>query len=318
MNPFASFVSRPGEKRLGDLLESQEAGQGQYVFVGVPEDIGVRANQGRPGASLSPKAIFQALAQFPVNALHAPQIGWDWIEVEDLQSTSEGMTDLDALRALVAEVDKRVVATLQPLFAAGKTPILVGGGHNNAYPLLVAGSQALGKLNALNLDPHPDCRAMEGRHSGNGFHYALDAGALNRYVVLGMSEWGCNQASLAMMNQTPGWTYIPYEAWAIRGEMNFDIARTLALQHVNQGPFGLEVCADGIAHCPSSAQSHFGWSWEDVAETAYLAGQSGHCAYFHLAEVAIGLCPEGQKPALARAAAYAGMQFIQGCMHPNI
>ena len=39
---------------------------------------------------------------------------------------------------------------------------------------------------AVNLDPHADFRATEGRHSGNGFSYAYMDGALGFYHVVGL------------------------------------------------------------------------------------------------------------------------------------
>ena len=319
MNPFDSYQTRSGERRLGDHLKLRPEGEGQYIFVAVAEDIGVRANMGRPGAAASPAAILESIAKLPLNAwTESLDLGWVWVDVADLQAASHAHTgpdSLPALRELVAEVDARVEAALQPLFAAGKTPILLGGGHNNAFPLLKAAA-ARQPMNALNLDPHPDCRAMEGRHSGNGFSYAHAGGFLDRYVILGLSEHGCNEASWDMIRQTPGWTAITYESWAVRGEMDMAHARDLALKHVQHAPFGVEVCADGILGCPSSAQSEFGWTWEQVAATVYQAGQSGQARYLHLAEVAVGLCPEEKRAAVARAAAWTALQFIRGCETP--
>lgn len=60
------------------------------------------------------------------------------------------------------------------------TPIAIGGGHNNAYPMLKGYSLAKKeKINAINCDPHADFRALEGRHSGNGFSYAVNDGYLD-------------------------------------------------------------------------------------------------------------------------------------------
>ena len=320
MNPFDSYTPRAGERRLGDLLRNRPAGEGRYIIVGVPEDIGVRANLGRMGAAETPGAVFQSLAAMPCyEGVESMDLGWAWVDVADLQANSlqhQGPEAVSAWRELVAEVDARVAAVLTPLIAQGKIPVLIGGGHNNAYPLLQSLAATHGPVHALNFDPHPDCRALEGRHSGNGFSYAHAHGYLDRYVVLGLSEYGANEASRGMLASTPGWTSFPYEAWAVRGEMDFDTARRLALEHVQAGPFGLEVCADGIQGCPSSAQTMLGWSWESVAQTAYLAGQTGQARYLHLAEVSIGLCPEVQRPALARAVAWTALQFIRCCETP--
>ena len=316
MNPFDAFVARAGERRLGDLLQAQEPGQGTYVFVGVAEDIGIRANLGRAGAADTPEAVFKALATMPLNPwLDGDSVGWLWVDVQEVQAKSQSVHDLDGLRKLTSEVDSRVQTALEPLFAKGQVPILIGGGHNNAYPLLMAAAKAGGPLHALNFDPHPDVRALEGRHSGNGFSYAKAAGALDRYAVLGLSEHGVNEASLSALKETKDWTCETYESWGIRGEQSLDQARERLLQHVQVGRFGLEVCADGIASCPSSAMSHVGWSWMDVAETAYRAGQTGQCTYLHLAEASVGLARPSEQMALAKSVAYSAIQFIRGCQN---
>lgn len=322
MNPFSSFFSRPGETRWGDVLSNRQPGEGKFIFVGVAEDIGIRANGGRPGAALTPLAVFQSLALIPVNKRgNNAQIdaGWLWVNVEDLQAKADHLhypQDVTALRDLVARVDERVKAALLPLFLSGQVPIVVGGGHNNAFPLLCAVKEALGRpLHVINLDPHPDCRTLEGRHSGNGFSYAHAAGALEKYFVMGLSEYGTNQSSLDMLEQTPGWSFATYESFAIRGETTREHARTQAFDHMQSEPFGLELCADGIAHCPSSAETSMGSDWPFVAQMAYQAGQTGYCAYVHLAEASIGLCPLSQRSSLARAVAYTGIQFIQGLLH---
>ena len=148
-------------------------------------------------------------------------------------------------------------------------------------PLLWAAHDALDQpVNALNLDPHPDVRALEGRHSGNGFSYAHNRGYLDRYAVLGMSENSVNSASLALMRSTPGWTF--------------------------------EIDADGITGAPASAQTESGWSWTQARQLAYRAGQTGKVAYLHLSELALGLLPEDDHGGHSKAAAMLLLDFVRG------
>ena len=75
-------------------------------------------------------------------------------------------------------------------------PIAIGGGHNNAYPLIKgsakglykAGRIPLAQINCINLDAHTDFRPSEGRHSGNGFRYAEEDGYLQKYCAVGVHE----------------------------------------------------------------------------------------------------------------------------------
>ena len=89
---------------------------------------------------------------------------------------------IEEYRKAVPIIDDAVLELIQRIVASGKTPIVVGGGHNNAYPIIkgtalaLAGSGDLKGINCINLDAHIDYRLAEGRHSGNGFRYAKEAG----------------------------------------------------------------------------------------------------------------------------------------------
>jgi formiminoglutamase len=298
--PWSHLYSpRAGEQRLGDALAP--LGHAPFVLLGAAEDLGVRANGGRPGAAESPEGVFRALLNIPCN-------GWarggelSWGGILDLRSA-----------ASVEAVDEAVHAAVAPWMKAGLVPLVVGGGHNNAYPLLRAASEAAGApVNALNLDPHPDVRALEGRHSGNGFSYAREHGLLDRYAVLGLSEYAVNSASLDRLNTTPGWTYETLESWAVRGETSWESAMDRMLGHVQKGRFGLEIDVDGITGAPSSAQTASGLTWLQARELAYRAGQTGQVSYLHLTELALNYASEGERPGQAKAAAMLLLDFVRG------
>ena len=70
-----------------------------------------------------------------------------------------------------------LISKLVEIVPSGKIPIIIGGGHNNAYGNIKGLALAKGKpVNAINFDAHSDFRIMEGRHSGNGFSYAFEEG----------------------------------------------------------------------------------------------------------------------------------------------
>src|SRR5690606_37852474 len=101
------------------------------------------------------------------------------------------------LSEMVEEIDKEVSHIICQIVTAGKTPIIIGGGHNNAYGNIKGTALANTKpVNAINFDAHTDFRIQEGRHSGNGFTYAYDEGFLKNYFIFGLHE---NYASKAVM-----------------------------------------------------------------------------------------------------------------------
>tara|TARA_B110000003_G_scaffold24109_2_gene23092 strand:+ start:784 stop:1758 length:975 start_codon:yes stop_codon:yes gene_type:complete len=323
MNPFRSHKSRPGEKQLGDLLKQKNDSDGDYIFLLIPEDIGVRANGGIPGAAGNSSLFYKAISSIQVNKfIPAEKFGWSEVNVSDLQELSHKYLypeDKNELRSLVEQVDERVFQVITNLIKKGKTPLVLGGGHNNAYPLLKALSTInKEKIHALNLDPHPDCRNLEGRHSGNPFSYAKENGILKNYAVLGMHENGLNQESLKKFTGNPDWQYFSYESWVYKGTSTFLKSLEIALKHVSQtSVFGLEICADGIKNCPSSAATQHGWSWEEVFNVAYQSGQTGRCTYIHLAEVALPLIGPLMQMSVAKSSVASLLAFIKGCENPN-
>jgi formiminoglutamase len=168
----------------------------RYVLVGINEDIGPRANCGRGGATQGWQAFLKRFLNLPSNEFLDPKsvLLLGEVACDDLQSQSQTLDntqtdDLAQLRKLCGELDERVAAVLKPIFDAGLEAIVIGGGHNNCYPILKALSTSQSKsCNAINFDPHADFRAIEGRHSGNGFHYAYQDGYLHDYHVVGMHE----------------------------------------------------------------------------------------------------------------------------------
>ena len=87
-----------------------------------------------------------------------------------------------------------------PWLQAGLEPVVIGGGHNNAFGLLRALSTFHhAGVAAVNLDPHCDFRPLEGRHSGNSFSYAASQGYLNRYHILGLHEQKNSETSLQQL-----------------------------------------------------------------------------------------------------------------------
>ena len=167
----------------------------KYIIIGIPEDIGPRANCGKGGAK-------HAWSQFlPVFLNQQSNSFFDWqsvmllgsIDVADLQKQSNVATisdhKLSSLRDLVNKLDDRVCEVLTPIFNEGFEVIVIGGGHNNAYPIIKSVYAAYKQpVASVNLDPHADFRAMEGRHSGNPFRYAYEHKFLNKYCVIGLHE----------------------------------------------------------------------------------------------------------------------------------
>ena len=53
------------------------------------------------------------------------------VNVDDLQASAQADGSTETLRRLVEVLDTRVQAVVRLIVAAGKFPIIIGGGHNN-------------------------------------------------------------------------------------------------------------------------------------------------------------------------------------------
>lgn len=316
VEPSHWLKPRQGEQRLGEQLHylsacsdyaayqaavTAAAGAGQKVAIlAAPESIGPRANLGRGGAEQGWQACLKSLLNLQANTLikadEIVMIGA--AELSDLSASAESLdandaNDLNQLRELTAAIDERLYALLVPLFAANFKVILVGGGHNNAYPLLHALShskkQAVG---ALNLDPHADFRATEGRHSGNGFQYAYQHGYLKHYHVHGLHPLKNNQASLAALH-TAGFSYSSVHDLYLTATPSRLIEADVALAHSWNCPIGIEVDVDAIQGMPASAYNANGISTAHAFQWVHQLAELPTAEYLHLAEAAPSLHPAG-------------------------
>jgi formiminoglutamase len=293
--------TRAGEQKIGDLVavpsgdwrKDLESSPARFVVLGIPEDIGVRANYGRAGAST---AFRPALDSF-LNLQNNSFISVDSIfvlgevEVGDLMEKALGLSarnkrDLAALRALVAQLDERVSEVIAFLVKLGKVPVVIGGGHNNAFGNIKGASVALGRgIHVINCDPHLDFRDAEGRHSGNGFSYAYEQGYLERYAVLGMHEQYNNQSSIRRFQEQPTRLFFnTYESVFVREEMEFRSAVRQCAGFVKGEVCGLEIDLDAITNVPSSAKTSSGISPVNARQYVYACARELDAIYFHIAE----------------------------------
>lgn len=277
-----------------DLREQLQTTSAKYVLFGITEDAGIQANYGRPGARNAWKAALKVLVNVQCNDFNQPEkivlLGnldfTDLINDLDLQP---GFNPAD-LHDTVCTIDKQVSALVEIIVAAGKIPIAIGGGHNNAYGMLKGTSKGLGKkINAINIDAHADLRPRDYRHSGNGFTYAYEEGFLKRYFMFGLHENYITQAIAKTMDH---WSddveYNTYEQLVVRHEKDFETQAQQALDFVadDQSFFGLEIDLDVVENMPSSALTPSGFNIEDLRRLNHLFSRSGQLKYLHICEAA--------------------------------
>lgn len=314
-NYIADFISqRIGETKIGQQLLlpnindlqstlSDFKKQGaKFVLLGIPEDIGPRANLGRGGSTHGWQAFLSRFLNLQQNAfIHSTEIGLlGNIVTDDLQQASANLdltqqSDLNTLRQLVSVLDTRVSDTIQAIAQFNLIPIVIGGGHNNAYGILKGMSQAKNTpMAAINLDPHTDFRNLEGRHSGNGFSYAANENILSHYFSLGMHELKNSAENIQSLNQHH-FPFVSYQQIYVRREVSFEQAIEDARCYLtdSNAPIGIELDVDALSFMPASAYTNVGVDISDAQFYIHAIAQLPHSCYLHLAEGAPIQHPSG-------------------------
>ena len=334
---------RKGETRVGEMANYTETGKtlkenlkniaAQFVLLGIPEDIGVRANYGRGGAQTAWKPALENILSIQSNSYFEGKelLILGEVEVEDLLLKTKNLSqkntdDLKELRLITEEIDDRVFPVVKEIIAAGKTPIVIGGGHNNAYGLLKGTSEGLMKrsgnknlsVNAINCDAHADLRPLEGRHSGNGFSYAIKNKYLSKYAAVGIHENYLTQdAHLTFLNNPGSLLLRTYEDIFVRGKISFEKTLSEAFSFLKGNPCGIELDLDAITNVPSSAKTSSGISPVQARQYAYQCGKKLPCAYFHIAEGAPVLAHLKADNKTGKLIGYLVTDFIKGFLERN-
>ena len=303
-----------------DSLDFIKSSHAKYVLLGIPEDIGVRANYGRPGAASAWEIAIKNIANIQHNRFcKGSQLivlgQFDVCEVMKNvdQLDFNDIDDRSKLSQLVTKIDKDVSHIIFNLIKLGKTPIIIGGGHNNSYGNIKGAALAKGKpINAINFDAHSDFRILEGRHSGNGFSYAFEEGFLKKYFIFGLHENYISKSVLDIIKKIEDRVrYNTYDSVNIRREKDFDTEMTNALEFINNDFFGLEIDLDAIPNIASSAMTLSGYSIEQVRQFISFFAKNKNAAYLHICEGAPDLGEEKNNHLIGKLIGYLITDFIK-------
>lgn len=324
------FVSsRPGEKKFGEKVLSIEKQQqfekeltsskAKYVLFGIQESIGVKANRGIQGTETAWDTCLNSLLNTQNNTYNKGKkvLLLGYLDFSEFMVTAKKLNpnnkeELKSLYQLVETIDTVVSNLVFKIVKSGKIPIIIGGGHNNAYGNIKGTSLALNKpINAINFDAHTDFRSLEGRHSGNGFSYAYQEGFLNKYFVFGLHENYTSKKVLNEMNALHSYVnYNTFEAIAIRNENSLSKEIEYAHSFIKTEKYGIEIDLDAIQGIASSAMTPSGFSVNETRQFLSKIGNSKKVAYLHLCEAAPALA-NGDEKQIGKALSYLVTDFIR-------
>ncbi|MEP6583510.1 MAG: arginase family protein [Ginsengibacter sp.] len=301
------------ETKLGEIVQCASGSNtedsiantsARYIVVGIPEDIGVKANNGIGGADSCWFPFLDSFLNIQSNDfLSGEQIfiagHFDFTKVKNLINANATTAEekLEAYRHAVNMIDNEVEEIVKIITQHKKIPLIIGGGHNNAYPAIKGSAKGLFKadllqlaqINCINLDTHADYRPLEGRHSGNAFRYADEDGYLKKYCMVCLHENYLQQNIWIDIMQSPFIECITYEDIFLHEKKNFIQAVAYAAQYTDDEYTGIELDLDSIGNVLSSAVTPSGITVLQARQYINFVANNCKVAYLHIAEGATAL-----------------------------
>ncbi len=328
------FETKLGERvqviaNPSNIEASLQSSAANYIILGIPEDIGVKANGGIGGTDSAWLAFLKAFLNIQSNDFleggNMMVLGhFDFASIAELidRNAFNEEEKMAAYRHAVNTIDDSVEQLIHLITQNKKIPIVIGGGHNNAYPCIKgaakgfykAGVIPIAQINAINLDAHADFRPMEGRHSGNGFSYAEEDGYLEKYCVIGLHENYIPQNVWMDMVNNPFIDCITYEDIFVHEKRTFIQAVAHATSFTDDTLCGIELDMDSIADALSSAQSKVGISPIQARQFMQYAAADTKAAYLHISEGAVQLSNGDKDPGTGKLISYLVSDFVKAHM----
>lgn len=294
---------RDGELKIGEqMATSENVSKEIYFLLGINEDIGPQANYGKPGSIGAFDAFMDYFANIQSNEFLDGKSICILGQVNQMYSHSS----IDNSRLMVRELDDFIEYLLETLVPKGGIPIVIGGGHNNAYPLIKWSSKRLSQpINIINIDPHADMRPMEGRHSGNSFSYAIHEGFVKKYHIIGLHQSYNSQYILEQLRAN-NCLYSFFDDYVQGNSFTDDLEGFH--KAVSSDFYGVDLDMDAIEHMPSSALTPTGISIHQARKYVCQMAKSSNVLYLHLPEAAP---TEKTKYLIGKTLAYLVADFIK-------
>lgn len=314
--------TRVGEMKIGEMIhfantfdwkDSVRYTSPKFVIIGIPEDIGVRANGGIGGAHTAWYSFLKSFLNIQSTSVFSGEevtlLGA--FDFEEYMTDSQTMNE-DQLRELVNKIDEEVQNVISFLIRKEKIPIIIGGGHNNTYPIIKGvASELKDSINSINLDAHSDYRPMEGRHSGNGFRYAKAEGYMDKYAVVGLHQNYNSASVVADMLADEQIQFSYYEDIFLNNQTNFEQAIEQAIDFTKNKPTGIELDIDCIQNALSSALTPIGITALQARQYLVACARKAKSAYLHIAEGATLLNNGRRDERTGKLIAYLVSDFIK-------
>lgn len=281
LKPYAWDDSIPSTKFASTLSTTPDGCS--IAMIGLPDDTGVKLNNGRPGAKDGPADFREALRTMAVSNPH----GWEWPRVFDAGNVDVVPGDLHTTH-------DRVTAAVESVLELGLFPVAIGGGHDLTFPFVRAAANKFGPLKGVYFDPHLDVRETDG--SGMPFRRLIETGAASELRIHGFDPMSNSREHVEWFESHGGTIdthTTPDDLW-----LNGDTFVTLDLDVIDA------AYAPGV-----SAMNPCGWTPEFTARCVYEAGANPNVRCFDIMELSP---PNDDRKRTARLAAKMFLTFLKG------
>lgn len=303
----ALFTSiRKFETKLGEVVQTLpnaenvehalQQSKAKFVLLGVPEDIGIKANGASGNTASAWNAFLHSFLNIQSNDFFNGSdvlvLGHlNFAGVAEMIDSNAGNTEerIEAYRHGVNAIDDAVESIVKTITSFRKIPIVVSGGTGNAYGCIKgaakgwhkAGTLPLAQINVINMDAHAGYKPMEGRHSSNAIRYADEDGYLEKYCVVGLHENELPQNAWLDIANDPFFDFVTYEDIFIHGKQSFADAVHHAINFTSDALCGVEMNLESIQ---TAGGSPIGISLLQARQFLHLAATHSQPAYLHIAE----------------------------------
>jgi formiminoglutamase len=285
LTPNTSAPPWPGDTpagRFASTIRTDSSDGCTVALLGLPDDTGVRMNNGRTGAAGGPKAFRTALANFGAADSATgplPRV----FDAGDVMPTGS-----------LEKTHERVTAATTALLERGLFPIAIGGGHDLTFPFVRAIAAKHPKLAGVYFDAHLDVRETAG--SGMPFRRLVEDCGVSALHLHGFRPLVNSREHLEWFRAHGGRTH-PENA-----KVALPKAKDLFVS------FDLDVL--DAAHAPGvSAMNPAGWTVREAEAWVRACGADPRVCCFDLMELNPAHDPDGRT---ARAAAHLFLTFLQG------
>lgn len=303
----------PNDPRLGEIVKKakneDDLKGAKIVIIGIPDDIGIKRNKGRPGAAGAPTAVRRNFYKLTPGCFNDDIAKMKIVDAGDVKIEGED----------IEKTHKNVEAVVRRIAEYGAIPVCIGGGHDFDHPnvagVIDAYGSTKGNFGVVNVDSHFDVRDMSfGITSGTPHYRTLELSGSpvegKNFVEFGIQEHHNSKTHYNYLKGKKATVMTLGEIQDKGPEAMMKKALGLAGKSTKHVCVSFDIDATRMADVPGASASYpNGFSARDMERFAYMSGRDGKVRMTDILEI----CPPLDKDDMtAKLGASMMFYFIKG------